>query len=217
MDEHQFEISRKTDPCPCGSGLRYEKCHRKQFLALKKAKKIFERRRKDIDEWQELYGDVLIPNIVDAFGKRLIGVGPSLFELTPEHDFYTLIWDYALDFLGESFVKKQRKQDQNSKHEIMKWLESYESSVTDQSGAGASWMRFAYDVYTVGANAGFAERIKEKLLNKHEFQGARFELWVAALVVAAGFEIEYVDESAPGSQHPEFIATHKQTKQRIAI
>ncbi len=170
-----------------------------------------------MDDWERQYGEVLMPTIVEAHGKRLVGVGNRLLELTPEHDFYTLIWDYALDFLGDSFVSSNRKQNASSKHEIIKWLEAYESTETKQSGAGASWIRFAYDVYTVGSNAGFAERIKEKLKDKQGFQGARFELWVAALVVAAGFEIEYVDESASGGQHPEFIATHKLTKQRIAI
>jgi hypothetical protein len=49
------------------------------------------------------------------------------------------------------------------------------------------------------------------------FQGARYELLIAAVFTRAGFDIGWIDdEKAPG-KHPEFIATHKRTGKKIGI
>lgn len=86
-----------------------------------------------------------------------------------------------------------------------------------QIGAGAAWFRFAYDLYTIQDNAKFESVLKKRLLEPVTFQSARLELRVAALSVAAGFELQFENESDNSTTHPEFVGTDKFSKVRIAV
>ncbi len=71
-----------------------------------------------------------------------------------------------------------------------------------------SWNRLAYDPYLIKHNAKLQEEIVKRIKNKEQFQGARFELTVAASMIVAGFEINFEDESDRSKKHAEFIAKH---------
>ena len=58
--------------------------------------------------------------------------------------------------------------------------------------------------------------MKERLLSKKDVQGARHELRVAALCVAAGFNIEFENEKDNATGHVEFIGTDK-SGMKIAV
>lgn len=49
------------------------------------------------------------------------------------------------------------------------------------------------------------------------FWGARYEVYVAATMIRAGYRLEYEDESDGSSKHPEFIAVHKIRNTKIAV
>lgn len=49
------------------------------------------------------------------------------------------------------------------------------------------------------------------------FQGARYEVLIAAIFARAGFEIEWIDDNKAPGKHPEFIATHKITGKRVGV
>jgi hypothetical protein len=55
------------------------------------------------------------------------------------------------------------------------------------------------------------------LKRRDQFQGARYELFVAATMIRAGYKIHFEDESDPSSRHPEFFAEHPVSKEKIAI
>jgi hypothetical protein len=46
-----------------------------------------------------------------------------------------------------------------------------------------------------------------RLKNADQFQGAKYELFVAATLIRAGFDLQFEDESDPTSKHPELVAT----------
>jgi hypothetical protein len=54
-----------------------------------------------------------------------------------------------------------------------------------------------------------AQSLKERLLSKVAFQGARHELKVAAVGVSAGFEIEFENDKNNKISHAEYIGTDK--------
>jgi hypothetical protein len=55
----------------------------------------------------------------------------------------------------------------------------------------------------------------QRLRSYEAFQGARYEIAVAATFVRCGFDIEWVEEKA--KKHCEFNATHKGTGENIAV
>ena len=86
-----------------------------------------------------------------------------------------------------------------------------------QIGGGAAWFRFAYDLFTIRDNAKLQDVLRKRLLTGKDFQGARHELWVAALCVVAGFDLTFEDETDNTRGHPEFIATDRFSPAKIAV
>jgi hypothetical protein len=56
-----------------------------------------------------------------------------------------------------------------------------------------------------------------RLKNKDQFQGARYELVVAATMVRAGYTINYEDERDGSKKHTEFIAQHRGTGTVVSV
>jgi hypothetical protein len=85
------------------------------------------------------------------------------------------------------------------------------------TGDVASLLTLAYDLFTVGDNAQLQNRLLKRLRHRDQYQGARYELFVIATCVRAGFSVEYEDETDGSRTHPELIATHKRTGLKVAI
>ena len=64
---------------------------------------------------------------------------------------------------------------------------------------------------------GLPDSLIKRLKDFHKFQGARYEILVAAVFTRAGFDIEWIDDTKASGKHPEFIATHKRTGRKIAV
>ena len=215
--------TNKKSPCPyCNSGKRYEKCCRKNILLNKKVQNIFERKEKNRRDFIEQYGHIKVPQLIEVWGTVVTLVGGSLYKQTfPDYNtFFHAVHDYALLFFGESYLIKQETLELEKRHPALQWMYAFiesSSKGTIQTGAGAAWIRFAYDIFTISDNATLEEKLKERLLKYKRFQGARHELWTAALFITAGFEIEFEDESDSSQTHPEFFATDKESGIRIAV
>ena len=102
-------------------------------------------------------------------------------------------------------VEAQRTADRNSKGQLI-----------CNTGAALSWLRLAYDLYLVEHNAELQKRFIRKLRHPNHFQGARFEVAVAAMLVVAGYDIDFVPERGEG-KHPEYFAVHRKTGTRVAV
>ena len=50
-----------------------------------------------------------------------------------------------------------------------------------------------------------------------QFQGARYEIFVAASFIKAGFNIEFEDETNRSVSHCEFVATHEESKTKYSV
>lgn len=123
-------------------------------------------------------------------------------------------------------LETEEKKPLEQRHPALQWMElsvahSNRHRAADEQdfsiGAGAEWHRLAYDLYTIRDNAKLEAEMKRRLLNPIDFQGARFELHVAALCVAAGFDLEFEDESDGSKTHPEFIGTDRFSATKIAV
>jgi hypothetical protein len=85
------------------------------------------------------------------------------------------------------------------------------------TGAVAAYMHLAYDLYALDHNAELQEKLIGRLRDRDNFPGARYEVFVAATIIRAGFEIEFENEDDRSRSHCEFTATFTRTGRRFSV
>jgi hypothetical protein len=169
---------------------------------------------------------------VKAFGdKMMVAIGGSIYRQSwdGEYTFMHAIHDHALEFFGVPMLEAEEKKPLDLRHPALQWMSAYvdhtnrlhKAGNTDanakQIGAGAAWFRFAYDLHTIADNARLEAMMKTRLLDIGRFQGARHELWVAALCISAGFTLAFEDETDNSRTHFEFVAVDRFSSTRVAV
>lgn len=181
--------------------------------------------------FQERYGFARPPLATKMGDKWVIAIGGTIYKQTKEggYNFVNALHDHALEFFGTTFVDQEEAKPFAERHPAMQWLfmaverdarleaEGNTDPRDKQTGAGAAWLRFAYDLYTIADNSKLQADLRRRLLSGRDWQGARHELRVAALCVVAGFELAFEDESDGSRTHPEFIATDTNTGLQVAV
>ena len=84
------------------------------------------------------------------------------------------------------------------------------------TGPAKAYQCLGYDLYWLRLVDRLPESLIKRLKDFREFQGARYEVLVAAVFARAGFEIEWIEDTVVG-KHPEFIATHKRTGKKVGV
>jgi hypothetical protein len=187
-----------------------------------------ERRQRD---FFEQFGRARMPQLTKMGDKAWVVIGGEIYRQNYDgpYGFMNAIHDNALHFFGDAYLDLQEAKPFDKRHPAIQWAHAYidlrnnqiKSGVPEmevsQTGAGAAWYRFAYDLFTIKDNARLEKKLREKLLGDGNFQAARHELRVAALAVTAGFKIDFEDEADNSSTHPEFIATDLDSGFKIAV
>lgn len=163
--------------------------------------------------------------------KRMIVIGGAIYKQTQERPYglMNVVHDCGLEVFGIPYLEEQERRPLQERHPALQWMYTYVDhrhrlaqqgnvdSRVHQIGAGGAWFRFGYDLFTIRDNAKLQARLKERLLNVQDFQAARHELAVAAICIAAGFELDFEHEDDNSRKHTEFIGTDKLTGAKIAI
>ncbi len=221
----------KNTKCPCGSGKKYRKCHGKQKRLLVKVAQHFRENEQKRLFYQQKYGHARPPMSVMMGDKRMVVIGGAIYKQTQEgpYSFMNVVHDCGLEFFGVPYLEEQERMPSQDRHPALQWMYTYvdhHQHLAQQEdanprahliGAGGAWFRFGYDLFTIRDNANLQARLKARLLNVQDFQGARHELAVAAMCVAAGFELAFEDEDDNSGKHTEFIGTDKLTGAKIAV
>ena len=227
----QTKQPSKNTKCPCGSGKKYRKCHGKQKSLLAKVAQHFREKEQQRLTYQQKHGHARPPMSVKLGDKRMIVIGGAIYKQTQEgpYGFMNVVHDCGLEAFGVPFLEEQERKPMQERHPALQWMYTYvdhqqrlaqQGNVdprAQQIGAGGAWFRFGYDLFTIRDNAKLQARLMERLLNVHDFQAARHELAVAAMCVAAGFELDFEDEDDNSRKHTEFIGTDKLTGAKIAV
>lgn len=149
----------------------------------------------------------------------MVAVGNELHYSENFKTFPDFLGSYLASLMNAQWGSAQVALDLEVQHPIAQWhtLIAHDNMkrgpglsglFCSQIGAAQSWFRLAYDLYLIRHNATLQSKLLKRLRSRDHFQGARFEIAVAAMMVVAGFEITWADERGPG-QHPEFIATSR--------
>jgi len=221
----------RNEPCPCGSGKKFKRCHLFYVPPTpevwKQAELHAARYRRMEQERIAQFGAVRTPVSAVQGGKRFIAVGNAVFWGK---------WRFFLDFLdpfvrgifGQEWGKAQLESPEPESHPLMEWrikALNFMNAVTPNAqgnytaipnGFVAAFFNFAYDLYVVADNNRLDGALLARLKHAEQFQGARHELFAEATCLRAGFAIEHEDESNPRS-HVEFVATHKKSGQKFSV
>lgn len=216
--------------CECGSGLPFRACHgRPPAIPEELLRKIKEKIESHAD-YQKKLGHARTPVTAMLGDKLVIAIGGTIYKQTREGEyrFADIINDCALELFGEPLLIEQEMLPLEQRYPALQWL--YSAVACDErraeiapetphktTGVAAAWLRLGYDLFTIRDNAKLHADVRKRLLNANYFQGARHELAVAAMCVAAGFEINYENEKDGSTTHPEFVGVDKLTGQKIAV
>jgi hypothetical protein len=176
-----------------------------------------------------------LPHIEAEFqGMRVRGVGSRVYVTPLKETFAEFLIHHLLWTLGKDWFDAQRRPRAEERHFIMQCWDKYcawstrnvtEATALD-SGYSASmdgWTRslvsLATDVYALAHRGELPKALLNRLKSRDQYQGARYEIAIAAMFVRLGCSIRFLDRSTSDrvATHCEFIATHRATGVEIGV
>ena len=231
----------RNEKCPCGSGFKYKRCcgatSRTQGshihtvgleeLPPEIRKAIVEHQRKEADRIRK-YGRVRPTIALDHQGYKLVAVGNTIHYSKSWKTFHDFLVNY-MAVLGTEWGNAELKKPFPERHPVAQWYhhvcELQRQTIKERgkvysalaTGPVMAYMALAYDLYTLQHHALLQQKLIERLKIKKQFQGARYETYVAAAFVRAGFGVVLEDESDLETSHCEFTATHQRSGLQYAV
>jgi hypothetical protein len=169
------------------------------------------------------YGHVrpLISAIIQD--QRIVIVGNKRVCHSPKWDTFE---QFLLDYIKLTFSYEwggfERKKPFEKQHPLFMWHEKFCEHIRKSNnlhggkmysipatGYMAALLRFGYDLYIVENNLYLPKTLLRRLKNRDQFQGARYELFIVAALLKAGFSIEFENERDGRTTHCELTATDK--------
>jgi hypothetical protein len=227
----------RNELCRCGSGKKYKKCHLTVDEALARGSartvppEVMEQLRAHMErenERQRQYGDVRPIIHTDFQGHKFVAVGSTL---------HWGHWRFFTDFLqyfikttfGAEWGQAELQKPLAERHVVLQWYNAFcefqarhplgpdgiASGVPD--GPSFAYLTLAYDLYLLGDHQRLRKRFIERLKRPEEFQGARYELYVGAVMIRAGFDLEPENQRDSSRPHGEYRATHRRTGEVFVV
>lgn len=131
---------------------------------------------------------------------------------------------------GEDWYKKEVLKAEDEKHIVTHWLRAFHEEGQRNrpadhkagqiyrgpaTGATTELIALAHDLYMLQKVNRLPDPLADRLRNYNEFQGARYEVAIAAAFVKCGFEIEWLEGRV--GRHPEFIARNGRMQDEVAV
>jgi SEC-C motif len=232
----------RNDPCYCGSGKKYKRCHLDPDLEAARAfqyalPNLVERQRHAAEMEAKLrseystYINFVLP--VQWDGGKAWAIGSRLYLRRPAKETFH---EFLISLLRETFSEEWRQAQvslpDDQQHFLLKcsseWAKFKEerSEEADADGLFSAtpngWVQYfislAWDIGTLIHATQLPDALVARLRDYDQFQGARYEVAVAAVFARLDFEIEFLDDNAMRDKpHPEFVATHRPSGFRVAV
>lgn len=221
----------RNDPCPCGSGRKFKKCH--GYFGSFDSRRILDSpamrqelktsvARHEAQEFQRREQQGLGKPIISTqfHDHRIVAVGSTIHYSKHWKTFHDFLNDYPKIVLGKEWWMSEVGKPPGERHRILTWaVRSFEQRKVhlEQKGAAggqpttgaiAAYMRFAYDLYGLKHAVEVQKLLLDRIKCPNNFPGALYEVRVAAAMLRAGFILQHEDESDRRSTHVEFVATH---------
>ena len=154
----------------------------------------------------------------------------TVWHYPQQETFHQFLDALVVGTLGKDWFEKQLLLPLKNQNEIVKWRKAMVellrrpgdaddgvSTGHTLTGPTKAYQCFGYDLYWLQLFHRLPESLIDRLKDFHRFQGARYEILVAAVFARAGFDIEWIDDTTASSKHPEFIATHTRTGRKVGV
>jgi hypothetical protein len=231
---------RRNEPCPCGSGKKYKKCHG-SFSAERQHERppeVFVQKFKEVqalEAQREKQQGLGHPIVSVAMGDtRFVAVGKNLNFSKNWKTFHDFLRHFFLDSLGRDWLRAQAALPPEQQHIVLKWHERGMQNLLQEgkkvgeihsapmTGAARAFLNLAYNIYLIAHHnsdpeivASYIARLKSA--RPDDVIGALFETYAAAAFLKAGFGIEYEKERGVTKSHVEFVATNPKTGARFSV
>lgn len=192
-------------------------------------KKLFLDLQNRHEEARKKYGVAGSPNSAVFKGVRLVTVGNQFVQFDPNKTYLDFLSYFLKSIIGTDWGNIELKKPHDEQHQIIELYKKVADQqknqarsegrfyALDKSGALNAWYQLAYDLHVLSQNLALNEFVLNRLKNKDQYQGARYELSVAAVMIRAGFEVGHQDEKGGSTSHFEFTAKDKGTGEIIAV
>lgn len=202
---------------------------KKFHLADKEALQFFRDIERKEKERKQKYGDIKPIIQAEVGGVRAVGIGSRLYYSDKWITFPDFLYDYIMIVFGKQWFNNEMSKKGSSLHPVMSWRYSIHKftkhhEVNDEglysaipSGPYKAYITLAYDLYLLEHHMKLQETIINRLKIVDQFQGARYELFVASTMIRAGYDLDFEIDKKKGSKIVEFLATHNKTGDKIAI
>ena len=144
---------------------------------------------------------------------RLVVAGLQIFEIPHAWSFHWFLLNYGYSQLGADWITNNATTHSLVNHLIKGTTGISPTGITDGNFVAATmnadllaFLSFAYDLFTLADNAEVQKPLFDRLRRQDQYQGARYEMFVAASLLRAGFTIAFEDESDSTTSHCEFTA-----------
>lgn len=219
----------RNERCPCGSGSKFKRCHGRQhpaahagqfLMGTQQAARNIERER------QQGLGRPIISGKLG--GRRLVAVKNKILYSDKWKTFHDFLFDFIKRKLDPEWGTAEIAKPLAERHPILIWYDhvcraQQAHAVPGQisnmvaNGAAISYLRLAYDLYAIEHNSELQAKLIGRLKHPEQFLAARYELFVAATMIRAGYTIVLEDEDDRTSSHCEFTATHTATGRQFSV
>jgi hypothetical protein len=165
----------------------------------------------------------------ELHGHRFVAVGNRRYSSEKWKTFHDFLVDYMKIVLGNEWGTKEEQKPFGEQHPILQWYQAvrdFQARTVMEvgkvfsavfTGPTMAYAALAYDLYTLAHHELLQQHMIKRLQNRTNFQGARYETFVTAAFIRAGFDVELENERDPSSTHCEFTATHRLTGQKFSV
>jgi hypothetical protein len=235
----------RNDQCPCGSGRKFKYCHGSieanpqadsEIVPIPESVKEEINRQLRYHQANELqrqqqqgYGRPIISTIHN--GLRIVAVGKVLHWSPEWKTFHDFLFYYIKKVLeSDDWGNTELKKPFEERHPIIQWYDylcRYQREFIKQkgkvysapmTGAVRAYLSLSYYLYLLAHNTkDISTRLINRLKNQNDFRGAYYEIFVAAMLFNAGFELEFENEDDRSTTHCEFTAIAPKTRRYFSV
>lgn len=206
-----------SNPCSCGSGNIYRICCAHEH-AIELAK----------NNDSSIFPGVSIPAAVEGLA-RVYHLPDGDYRRPLDQPFHDFAVERLVAMLGRPWVDREARRPAPSRHIVVKWLFDRDeffrrpevralrpSEQVVPSGAVYELTILASDLLCLRLLGAAPSALLRRLRDPEQFQGARYEIAIAATLARVGFDIKW---RAPDSRRkqPEFDARHKVSGEVLAV
>lgn len=223
----------RNQPCWCGSGRKYKKCHLNADLVARRGSKMvrnsridrriveemLSRRNAEESRRQSLQGKGKPIISADYKGHRFVAVGNTLHysKIETTKTFPDFLGNYIRSVLTPEWGNAEIAKPLKDRHPILQWYdglcriqkENYKGGEvfeTPATGLVFAYTSLAYNLYLLAHNVEVQEHLVRRLKDRKSFYAALYETHVAAWFILAGFKLSLEDEADSARSHCEFAA-----------